>query len=253
MPVGGEIRGSRRTRVGRRDSIWFVPRAMDQAGEPEVHHVWAKAVTADASCEQQLIEPVEEVVPVEECGPFCKICHLPARDDDPLISPCRCSGTVQYIHCGCLTRWLEILSKKSRKPPSCELCQYQYQWHKKFRAGGSWRLPPCSRRDKVLHSVFLLAVLVMVACATVTIVCFRQEAPSSSTTTTTAMGRRSDLTHSELVTLVCGVLFFLAFFVAMYVEVTARSTLYRLLLRFVYLNQQWYIDEYDAKRGPVAV
>lgn len=224
---------------------------MDQAGEPEVH-VWAKAVTADAACEQQLIEPAE-VAPcvAEDCGPFCKICHMPARDDDPLISPCRCSGTVQYIHCGCLTRWLEILSKKSRKPPSCELCQYQYQWHKKFRAGGSWRLPPCSPRDKVLHSVFLLAVVVMVACATVTIVCFRQE-PASSTTTTTS-GRRSDLTHSELVTLVCGVLFFLAFFVAMYVEVTARSTLYRLLLRFVYLNQQWYIDEYDAKRGPVAV
>lgn len=86
----------------------------------------------------------------------------------------------------------------------------------------------------------------MVACASVTIVCFRQEPPSTS-------GRRSDLTYSELVTLVCGVLFFLAFFVAMYVEVTARSTLYRLLLRFVYLNQQWYIDEYDAKRGPVAV
>uniref|UniRef100_A0A131YZT2 E3 ubiquitin-protein ligase MARCH1/8 n=1 Tax=Rhipicephalus appendiculatus TaxID=34631 RepID=A0A131YZT2_RHIAP len=234
---------------------------MDQAGEPEVHHVWAKAVTADdASCEQQLIESsaaVDEVLlPVEDCGPFCKICHMPARDDDPLISPCRCSGTVQYIHCGCLTRWLEILSKKSRKPPSCELCQYQYQWHKKFRAGGSWRLPPCSPRDKVLHSVFLLAVVVMVACATVTIVCFRQDPPassSSSSTTTTTTGRRSDLTHSEMVTLVCGVLFFLAFFVAMYVEVTARSTLYRLLLRFVYLNQQWYIDEYDAKSGPVAV
>ncbi|KAL1433445.1 hypothetical protein MTO96_012561 [Rhipicephalus appendiculatus] len=214
---------------------------MDQAGEPEVHHVWAKAVTADdASCEQQLIESsaaVDEVLlPVEDCGPFCKICHMPARDDDPLISPCRCSGTVQYIHCGCLTRWLEILSKKSRKPPSCELCQYQYQWHKKFRAGGSWRLPPCSPRDKVLHSVFLLAVVVMVACATVTIVCFRQDPPSSSTSSSAAItttGRRSDLTHSEMV--------------------TARSTLYRLLLRFVYLNQQWYIDEYDAKSGPVAV
>ncbi|KAK8769011.1 hypothetical protein V5799_014524 [Amblyomma americanum] len=222
---------------------------MEDAGQPEVH-VWATAVNAADPASEQLIEPAAEpaVAPcfAEDCRPFCKICHMPGRDDDPLISPCRCAGTVQYIHCGCLTHWLEILSKKSRKPPSCELCQYQYQWHKKFRAGGHWRLPPCSPRDKVLHSVFVLAVIVMVACASVTIVCFRQEPPSTS-------GRRSDLTHSELVTLVCGVLFFLAFFVAMYVEVTARSTLYRLLLRFVYLNQQWYIDEYDAKRGPVAV
>lgn len=34
--------------------------------------------------------------------PTCRICHLPAGDDDNLISPCRCSGTMQYIHNGCL-------------------------------------------------------------------------------------------------------------------------------------------------------
>lgn len=35
-------------------------------------------------------------------SPICKICHMTARENDPLISPCRCSGTMQYIHCGCL-------------------------------------------------------------------------------------------------------------------------------------------------------
>lgn len=85
----------------------------------------------------------------------------------------------------------------------------------------------------------------MVACATVTIIKFKHE--------TAVKLHRSELSESEMVTLVCGVLFFLAFFVAMYVEVTARNTLYRLLLKFIYLNQQWYIDEYDAKTGPVAV
>lgn len=161
-----------------------------------------------------------------------------------------CHKVYLYILCSRILsepqRWLEILNKKSRKPPSCELCQYQYQWHKKFRAG-SWQIPQCSPRDKVLHTLFLVAVSVMVACATVTIVCFKQDGGSS------AKAQRSELTDSEVITLVCGVLFFLAFFVAMYVEVTARNTLYRLLLKFIYLNQQWYIDEYDAKRGPVAV
>lgn len=225
---------------------------MDEAEEV---HVWATAVSASAADEAASEQLIIEQGPVDDCRPFCKICHMPARDDDPLISPCRCSGTVQYIHCGCLTRWLEILSKKSRKPPSCELCQYQYQWHKKFRAGGgAWRLPPCSPRDKLLHGLFVVAVVIMVACASVTIVCFRQEVPGTATTAASASGtgRSSDLSHSELVTLACGVLFFLAFFVAMYVEVTARSTLYRLLLRFVYLNQQWYIDEYE-QGAPVAV
>jgi hypothetical protein len=35
-------------------------------------------------------------------APMCKICHMNAKENDPLISPCRCSGTMQYMHCGCL-------------------------------------------------------------------------------------------------------------------------------------------------------
>lgn len=33
----------------------------------------------------------------------------------------------------------------------------------------------------------------------------------------------------------------------MYVEVKARNTLYKLMVKFVFLNQQWYIDEYEKK------
>lgn len=58
----------------------------------------------------------------------------------------------------------------------------------------------------------------------------------------------AELTQSEIVTLTCGVLFFVAFFVAMYVEVKARDTLYRLFSRFFYLNETWYIDEYDKRK-----
>lgn len=35
-------------------------------------------------------------------APMCKICHLNAKELDPLITPCRCAGTMRYIHCGCL-------------------------------------------------------------------------------------------------------------------------------------------------------
>lgn len=34
--------------------------------------------------------------------PICKICHLNGKDEDPLITPCKCSGTMQFIHCRCL-------------------------------------------------------------------------------------------------------------------------------------------------------
>ncbi|KAG8201273.1 hypothetical protein JTE90_016759 [Oedothorax gibbosus] len=171
--------------------------------------------------------------------PTCKICHTAAKPEDPLISPCRCTGTLRYIHCGCLMKWLEICNKRSRKPPICELCKYQFHWHKKFKVG-QWQFPHCSWQDKILHTIFLISVLIMIGCAIVTVLCFKQHR--------VAKAEHLELTQSEIVTLVCGALFFLAFFLAMYVEIKARNTIYKLLLKFIYLNQQWYIDEYDKKK-----
>ena len=34
--------------------------------------------------------------------PICRICHLPEDGGDILISPCRCAGTLQFIHNTCL-------------------------------------------------------------------------------------------------------------------------------------------------------
>nr|XP_045600147.1 uncharacterized protein LOC123759307 [Procambarus clarkii] len=64
--------------------------------------------------------------------PMCRICHHPQGDGlDTLISPCRCAGTMQFIHQGCLNKWLEV--KRCKKAPACELCNYQFHRHKKFR------------------------------------------------------------------------------------------------------------------------
>lgn len=174
--------------------------------------------------------------------PTCRICHLPAGDSDNLISPCRCAGTMQYIHNGCLMKWLDVSSRKSKRPPSCELCLYQYHRHKKFKAS-HWQFPQCTLRDKILHSIFFISLMTMIGAATVTILCFKQDKGGGGR----SGGDKNRLTNSEIITLVCGVLFFVAFFLAMYVEVKARSTIYKIIVDFLYLNQQWYIDEYDKK------
>ncbi|XP_047484022.1 E3 ubiquitin-protein ligase MARCHF1-like [Penaeus chinensis] len=172
--------------------------------------------------------------------PMCRICHHPQGEGlDLLISPCRCAGTMQFIHQGCLNKWLEV--KRSKKAPACELCNYQFHRHKKFRLN-HWQLPTCSRADKILHSIFLVCLIIMAACATITIICFKHDRILPKKTDD------AELTKSEVITLTCGVLFFVAFFVAMYVEVKARNTLYRLFTRFIYLNQTWHIAEYDRRK-----
>ncbi|KAF4726321.1 hypothetical protein FOZ63_003893, partial [Perkinsus olseni] len=65
----------------------------------------------------------------------CKICLMEgAEDDDPMIAPCNCSGSIRYVHLSCLRRWingrLELPDETDAlatchffyKQLSCELC-----------------------------------------------------------------------------------------------------------------------------------
>lgn len=45
----------------------------------------------------------------------CRICRC--KDDEPLISPCKCSGSSKWIHQSCLIQWFQV-SRTTR----CELC-----------------------------------------------------------------------------------------------------------------------------------
>lgn len=66
----------------------------------------------------------------------CRICLGEENsEEDPLISPCKCAGTMQYIHLECLREWLN--SKRSHKEgpvvktycwkaTECELCKEKF-------------------------------------------------------------------------------------------------------------------------------
>ena len=54
----------------------------------------------------------------------CKICLSDGLLTSPnrLIDPCRCSGSVRYVHIRCLKRWQEISGNYSR----CTVCRAEY-------------------------------------------------------------------------------------------------------------------------------
>lgn len=69
----------------------------------------------------------------------CRICLLPNNKDDsenPLISGCKCKGTMKFIHIECLKLWLKskivskdvssILKIHSYDTLKCELCNHEY-------------------------------------------------------------------------------------------------------------------------------
>jgi len=71
----------------------------------------------------------------ELCSALCRICLLEgSSDDDPLIRPCQCKGSIEYVHLGCLRHWvkgrLNLPDTQEGsyfyRPLPCELCKAAY-------------------------------------------------------------------------------------------------------------------------------
>ena len=68
----------------------------------------------------------------------CRICYSgDAEEDNPLIHPCSCIGSMKYIHYKCLKYWLEknyykleyklgLIRRYRYKEPECELCKSKF-------------------------------------------------------------------------------------------------------------------------------
>jgi hypothetical protein len=54
----------------------------------------------------------------------CRICH---ESNDPLFYPCKCSGSIKYVHAECLKQWLRVTERKM-----CEVCGEELSFLKEF-------------------------------------------------------------------------------------------------------------------------
>ena len=83
---------------------------------------------------------------IEKKNKVCRICYIQEEDEDnnPLVQPCNCDGSLKYIHLQCLSQWiythscekLEINNKCSIyliKPVVCELCKTKFPDYIKFK------------------------------------------------------------------------------------------------------------------------
>ena len=72
----------------------------------------------------------------EPTSRLCRICFGEHSDlDDPLISPCQCAGTMEFVHFSCLRQWINLRMNPAAtsnvtsycwKSMDCELCKTEY-------------------------------------------------------------------------------------------------------------------------------
>ncbi|XP_076621604.1 E3 ubiquitin-protein ligase MARCHF3-like [Colletes latitarsis] len=98
----------------------------------------------------------------------CRICHT-NTSKEPLISPCRCKGTLAYVHLACLERWLNQTCRSY-----CELCRYRFNVVEtpRYRLPESlriWISHPRNRRN--IQSDLLIFTLLSVVTVGLVTVC----------------------------------------------------------------------------------
>ena len=57
----------------------------------------------------------------------CRICRGEGSQEEPLFYPCKCSGSIKFVHQNCLMEWLSHSQKKH-----CELCKTPFHFTKLY-------------------------------------------------------------------------------------------------------------------------
>lgn len=86
----------------------------------------------------------------------CRIC-LGDKSDGRFISPCRCNGTMKYVHDHCLQQW-RMSSKNPNSFFQCDQCKHNYSFRK------SWLIDLLKNDYLVYFLTALLFVTICVLC-----------------------------------------------------------------------------------------
>lgn len=97
-------------------------------------------------------ENISLILPVADSDyfppePMCKIC-LSSENPESLVSPCKCSGSLAYVHQHCLKQWIYKRLDKPVYPGqfsqyniNCEICKTDYRFNSILQNYLSFSLP----------------------------------------------------------------------------------------------------------------
>ncbi|KAK2601975.1 hypothetical protein QQS21_004488 [Conoideocrella luteorostrata] len=74
--------------------------------------------------------------PSDHAPAICRICRGEGTSAEPLFYPCKCSGSIKYVHQDCLMEWLSHSQKKY-----CELCKTSFRFTKLYAPDMPQSLP----------------------------------------------------------------------------------------------------------------
>uniref|UniRef100_A0A3B4AVR6 Uncharacterized protein n=1 Tax=Periophthalmus magnuspinnatus TaxID=409849 RepID=A0A3B4AVR6_9GOBI len=89
----------------------------------------------------------------------CRICHCEGDDDCPLIMPCRCTGSLSFVHQTCLNQWI-----KSSDTRCCELCKFDFIMETRLKPLRKWEKLHMSKSERRKIFCSVLFHLIAIGC-----------------------------------------------------------------------------------------
>ena len=93
---------------------------------------------------------------------YCRICFSESEKDE-FISPCKCTGTMQFVHQSCLNTWLNMSIKSNKK--QCELCGFDYLFKSVPKPIHEWK--PLELTASERHKLFCSLTFTLISLITV--------------------------------------------------------------------------------------
>uniref|UniRef100_A0A672ZQZ2 Uncharacterized protein n=1 Tax=Sphaeramia orbicularis TaxID=375764 RepID=A0A672ZQZ2_9TELE len=89
----------------------------------------------------------------------CRICHCEGDEECPLIMPCRCTGSLSFVHQSCLNQWI-----KSSDTRCCELCKFDFIMETKLKPLRNWEKLHLSKSERRKIFCSVMFHLIAIAC-----------------------------------------------------------------------------------------
>ncbi|KAM4603339.1 E3 ubiquitin-protein ligase MARCHF8 [Polymixia lowei] len=90
---------------------------------------------------------------------ICRICHCEGDEDYPLITPCRCTGSLRFVHQACLNQWI-----KSSDTRCCELCKFDFIMETQLKPLRKWEKLQMSKSERRKIFCSVMFHLIAIAC-----------------------------------------------------------------------------------------
>ncbi|KAI8800679.1 RING-variant domain-containing protein [Cladochytrium replicatum] len=70
-----------------------------------------------------MAQPRSRIGQEEDDVEICRVCRSGATPEQPLFHPCKCSGSMKFVHQDCLEEWLQHSRNKH-----CEICNHKFSF-----------------------------------------------------------------------------------------------------------------------------